>query len=101
MRLVPEDNVGRIEFYETHLSRWAERAAEIGTTEADVAELQGLADEARSAMIAQHRAQSTAQSATLRVNMAIEALARKGSNVVQQIRAKAATDGNAVYSLAI
>lgn len=100
MRLVPESNVGKIQFYSSRFGPWAERAAEIGADPALVATLAGQTEAARAAYKAQRAAQQAAQAATITMNLAIEEMARTGASIVQQIRAKASTSGDGVYSLA-
>jgi hypothetical protein len=100
MRLVPESNFERIQFFLTHLPGWVERAEEIGTTPEAVAELQAATEEARDALKAQQQAQMVAQSATLRMNSAIERMSRSGAAIVHQIRARAMQAGEGIYPLA-
>ena len=49
MHLVPETRIGKIEFYQTHLTFWAQDPPSIGLTSDAVDELQTLVDEARQA----------------------------------------------------
>ena len=100
MRLVPESNGKRIEFFSIRLEKWAEHAVEIGTSAEEVAALEAETAEARAALAAQRKAQDAARAATLRMNLAIEKMARRGAAIVQQIRARAMTSGEGVYSLA-
>lgn len=100
MRLVPEDNNGKIMFFTTRVGPWADHAAEIGTTVAEIAALDADVAEAREALLAQRMAQDAARSATQRLNRVIENMARRGSTIVQQIRTQAAVAGDAVYALA-
>lgn len=101
MRLVPEDNHGRIMFFRTHLERWMEHAAEIGTTPEEVALLQADFDEAQAAFAAHMEAQSAARTATARMNFAIEQMCKRGAAVVGQIRAAARVKGEGTYGLAM
>jgi hypothetical protein len=101
MRLVPESNDGKIEFFGSRLGTWAEHAAEIGTSPAEVAALDADVAEARAALLAQHQARSAAMAATQRLNAAVENMARRGATIVQQIRARAAVAGSAIYPLAL
>jgi hypothetical protein len=100
MRLVPESNGEKVEFYAVRVGRWAEHALEIGTSPADVAALEAETADARAALRAQRVAQNAARSATIRLNLAIEKMARRGAAIVQQIRARALTSGEGVFSLA-
>lgn len=100
MRLVPEDNYGRIGFFKSHLGPWMERALQIGTTPEEVALLQAAFDEAQDALAAHGRAQNAARSATMRMNQAMERMCRRGASIVGQIRSAARTGGVEVYTLA-
>ena len=100
MRLVPESNVGKIEFFTSRLDKWLANAAALGIDAAELAALEAEIHEARAAQLAQRMAQSAARSATLRRNLAIEKMSRRGAAIVQQIRAEASVAGAGVYSLA-
>lgn len=101
MRLVPEDNDGKITFFKAHVGRWMEHAGQIGTTPEEIALLQAEVDAARLALIEQSAAQDAARSATLRMNLAIEQMSRRGAMIVGQIRAAARRGGDQVYTLAV
>ena len=100
MRTVPRNPTDRILFYQIHATRWAENAAHIGVSEAQVAELETAVADAKAAMLRQHQARDAARSATLGLKSAMEKLSNIGSTLMLQIRAKAASAGGAVYSLA-
>ena len=101
MRLVPESNAGKIQFFTTHVGPWAEHAAEIGTSPEEVAALEAELADAKAAYAAQQAAQQAAMSATLRLNSAVERMARRGAAIIQQVRARAAVAGNTVYTTAL
>lgn len=88
MRVVPRNNQPQIQFFLTRLEQWADHAEEIGTTPEMVATLADQTEEARAALAAQQQAQAAAESATLRLRSALEAMAGTGAAVVSQIRAK-------------
>jgi hypothetical protein len=101
MRVVPKKHGPKIAFYKHRITRWAAHAAQIGTTAADVAELAAVTEEAREALAAQQAAQRVAQSATLRLHLAVEKMGTRGSAIIQQVRVRAATSGDdGVYGLA-
>jgi hypothetical protein len=101
MSLVPDAKADKIAFFETRLAPWADHAAEIGTSTEAVSNLTDKTNDARAAFIEQQAAQATAQSATLKMKMAIDAMATAGANIIRQIRTQAATTGDdGVYSLA-
>ena len=102
MRLVPESNAEKIEFFKLRAGPWAAHAAEIGTTAEEVAALDADVADAHAARAAQHAAQRAAVAATMRLNEAVERMARRGASIVQQIRAKAGLSGDpSVYVTAL
>jgi hypothetical protein len=100
MRVVPRNQSPQITFFTSHLPVWAERAEEIGTTPELVAQLQAQVDAAREAFKAKGEAAAAKRSATLKWKIAQEAMLNLGAAVIGQVRAKAATDGEGIYSLA-
>jgi hypothetical protein len=101
MSLVPDAKADKITFFQSRIASWTDHAAEIGTSPEAVADLMGKTNDARAALIEQGAAQDAAQSATLRLNIAIDAMATAGANIIKQIRTQAATTGDGgVYSLA-
>lgn len=100
MRTIPKKYAPKILFFETHLAPWAEHAEEIGTTDEMIALLAAQTAAAREAYQAQQRAITAAQSATLGFQIAREAMQKTGQSVIEQIRVKAAMEGNGVYALA-
>jgi hypothetical protein len=100
MSVVPSTLEAKIAFYEDHNPLWSTNAVAIGTTASEVTDLETKTTAARAAIEAQRAAQIAAQSATLALHDAVNAMAGAGSDIIKQIRAKAATDGNSVYVLA-
>jgi hypothetical protein len=101
MRLVPEDNFGRISFYRTRVATWIERAAEIGVSVEAAEALQTEADAAWEAYQAASRARVVAEAATSRMNDAIARMANSGAAAISQIRGTARLDGEQVYVRAL
>lgn len=100
MRLMPESNAEKITFCQTHLTPWADHAEEIGSSPEEIAALADLVQTAREAFNAKQRAEAAAQSATLAMRQAIDAMANAAATVVLKVRAKARQHGDAIYSLA-
>jgi len=101
MRLVPQQRVRRIEFYESHLHPWQAHAAEIGLTSTFVGELADLTAEARAAFLAHREAEEAAKAATQRFHNAVAAMQDKGAAAIRTIRNTAETQhAPNVYSLA-
>jgi hypothetical protein len=100
MSLVPDSKLGKISFYANRVDQWADRAAEIGTTPEQVAQLADFTAEAREAFDAQALAQQAAQAATLRLHNALEKMTTAGAQIILQVRSKASRDGDPIYALA-
>lgn len=100
MPVIPNDSVGKIEFCEQHTTVWGGVAVEIGTTSTAVTDLTTKTTAARAAYNAQQAAQSAAKAATNTFNMAVAAMAAAAQDIINQVRVKASTAGNSVYSLA-
>src|SRR4051794_14300421 len=100
MSVVPADIVAKIQYFEAHDAPWSDHASQIGTSTIEVAALAARTAAARAALAEQQSAQQAARAATLRLRLAMADMARSGSDIIKKIRAKAATDGEGVYSLA-
>jgi hypothetical protein len=100
MTVMPRDNVEKITFCENHTTVWAANAVGIGTTTTVVTDLTTKTTAARAAYNAQQAAQQAAKAATNTYYMAVRAMATAAQTIIDQVRVKAATAGDGVYSLA-
>jgi hypothetical protein len=100
MGVVPRNQAEKITYFQSHVDQFAAHAAEIGTTEAAVAELAARAEAARAAYAAAGAARQRARAATLDLKLALDALDAAGQSVLGQVRARAAVAGEAVYPVA-
>jgi hypothetical protein len=104
MAMVPETRAGKIQFYSSHLPKWAEAPESIGVTPEAVETLAGLVAEARAAYVAHTRAQIAARTATQTFHHKVREMHAGpggGAYVLQMIKAFAAsTDDPGVYSRA-
>lgn len=101
MRVVPENVVDKVQFFETRLDGWAANAEAIGTTPAIVEDVAMKAAAAREAYRQQQMAQEAARCATATFQIALAALSTAGSAVIAQVRARAQSTGDGgVYALA-
>lgn len=100
-KILPEGAVAKVAFFENHNPVWQSVAAGIGTTPGAVTALQTKTLAARNAYNAQQLLLDQAKAATQTFNDAVAAMTRAGSDIIKQVKAKAATDGNAVYTLAL
>ena len=100
MSVVPGEAVAKIQFFEDHQPQWSANAAEIGVAPTEVTELQAKTAAARTAYDQQQAAQLAARDATLKLRLAVEAMATAGGAIIKKVRATAQTDGPGVYALA-
>lgn len=100
MALVPSKKSDRIGFFETHIPTWMTNATAIGSTTADVTNVQTKTEAARTAYAAQLVAQAAAKTAVQACDEAVEAMLNAGMVVIEQVRTKARTAGDGVYTLA-
>lgn len=100
MRLVPESNNGKVDFYRLRLNAWQQHAETLGFSQERVAGLQSEVDAAEAALREQRLAQQAAKAATLNAQLAIERLCRTGSSMTKCIRARGDIEGNDVFVLA-
>jgi hypothetical protein len=100
MSLVPDGKSEKIEFFKARLDKWGLNASEIGTTVEAVEDLAELVEAAREALQAQQVAYAKAQSATLRLNVALEKMGTAGAAIIKQIRARADLAGVGIFPLA-
>ncbi len=99
--ILPPGAVARVEFFENHNPTWAANAVAIGTTAAAVTALTTKTTAARAAYNAQQLAQEQAKAATQTFRDAVTAMVGAGTDIIKQVKAKAATDGNSIYTLAL
>ena len=101
MRIVPKNQVPRIQFFELRVGRWAEHAEALGVPPDLVAELAAHTAAARDALKAKQAAENAARSATLRLKDAIAKMSTNGAAAIGFIGAKGMQPGgDGVYSLA-
>lgn len=104
MGVVPDSRLGKIEFYEAHISPWTTNAATIGLTPASVTALGTLTTAARNAFNAAEAARQAAKAATQAFYDAVRAMHNgpgAGADMIDTIRNYAETKNNPnVYTLA-
>jgi len=104
MRIVPETNRSRLEFYEAHLEPWSSDPASIGLSPSAVTALQTRATEAREAYEAHLAAQQAARAAASAFHDKVRALHADpgaGADMIQSIKNFASTtDDPGVYTRA-
>ena len=104
MGTTPNSRIGKIEFYESHISPWTTNAAGIGLSPTSVSGLASLTVDARAAYNAHVAAQDTARAATQAFYQAVAAMHSgpgAGSDMIGTIRNYAQTNNDPnVYTLA-
>lgn len=100
-KIVPQSPIGKIEFYENHVADWAAKAVAIGTTAGLVTTLATQTEAARAAYQTHLLAQEQSRAATQNYYTAVREMNGTGTDIIQQVKAKAATDGDDIYTLAL
>lgn len=104
MGVVPDNRLGKIEFYEAHLTPWTANAAAIGLTPASVTALGALTTAARSAYNAHVAALEAARAATANFYDKVRSMHNgpaAGADMIQTIKTYAQTKNDPnVYVLA-
>lgn len=104
MSIVPKSNVGKLEFYESHISPWATNAASIGLEVAEVTALgtaTGAARMAYNEMMAARNASKAATQNFYDMVAAMHSAPGRGSDMIDTIKNFAqTTDDPNVYTLA-
>ena len=101
MSIVPSTDIGRITFYEAHISGWTATPAVIGLTAADCTALAPLIINARKAYNDQQVALEAAKAATMTMHNNVLLMHALGSADIAKIKAFAESSHNpAVYALA-
>jgi hypothetical protein len=99
--ILPHGPVQRVEFFESRQDDWQANATGIGTTTTAVTALTAKVTAARDAYNAQQLAFAQAKAATQTFKDAVAAMTLAGTEIIKAVKAKAATGGNAVYTLAL
>ena len=100
MSLIPPTIDGKIQYFQSKNSPWSLNHAAIGTTSAAVTALAGKVTLAQAKLAAAVAAREAAKNATTDLHLAVRDMVGAGSDIIKQIRAKAAVDGEGVYVLA-
>ena len=94
MGVIPNTRVGKIEFFESHISPWTEHVADIGLTAGSVANLTSLTEAARASFLAAEEARQASKAATEAFYTAVAAMAKSGTSMVETIRVYADVNNN-------
>ncbi len=101
MGLISQSKIGKIQFFQSKVAPWTTNAVAIGTSAAEVTAMEAKLTAAQDAMNDQIAAYAAAETATNALDNAIDALMNAGTDIIKQIRTKAAiVGGDSVYNLA-
>ena len=100
MALIPNTKSGKVAFFQSKVEPWTDNATLIGTSAPEVAAMATKVTAAADAIAAQIAAKAAAETATAAADNAVAALMTAGSDIIKQIRTKAAISGDSVYELA-
>ena len=100
MSLLPPGMKERIIWYEAHIAQFQANAVAIGSSVAETTTLAGKISAARDNLTTQQTAIQAAKTSTETLRTSVDAMMVAGSNLIQKVRTKAATDGDGIYALA-
>ncbi|MEQ8845219.1 MAG: hypothetical protein RIB58_10230 [Phycisphaerales bacterium] len=102
MALLPDDRLGRIEFFEERIAQWTAEAANIGLSPEQVADLELRTQSARAAYAAANLAATKRKAATAKLRTEADTMRVLGSALLATIKAYAeATEDPSVYEKAL
>ncbi|MEZ0265336.1 MAG: hypothetical protein ACAI43_11465 [Phycisphaerae bacterium] len=101
MKLVPADDAGAIGFFASRSTLWNTNAVGMGSTAPIITAMNARTSAAQAKLTAATAARNAAKTATEELRAAIRAMRQAGSEVIKQVRTKAAVDhSDAPYYLA-
>src|SRR5688572_8068571 len=100
MSTVPLGKNDKISYYEEHAPIFVANAAALGVDPAAAADLQTKTTSARGSFNTQQTAKTSARTAVGNCNIAVKAMSDAGADIIRQIRATAAVEGDSIYTLA-
>jgi hypothetical protein len=100
MPIVPKNPTAKVAFYASKTTGWASSAVAIGTTTSAVSDLTTKVSSAQTKIAAALAAKEAAKNAVADADLAVKDMAHAGAAIIQQIKAKAAVSGPAIYILA-
>ena len=101
MPVLPKSRVAEIEWAEERKTLWNTNSVAMGSSALTVTAWEALVDDARAKYQARNEKENAAKAATTDYNMAILAMVNATSDIIKQVKTKAALDGNdTAYSLA-
>jgi hypothetical protein len=100
-QIVPTSRLGKLSFYEAHLSPWAVNAAALNFSVDQINDITALTDAARAAYTAKEAAADAAKAATEAFYESVANMHNLGSGLISSVKTKAKLDDNpGLYQLA-
>lgn len=100
MGIEPRKVADRITFWTDHIPPFTTNAVAIGTTVLAVDDLETKTEAAATALSARNTARQALKSANANLRTAVSAMSSAGMGIVENVRSKARTGGDAIYDLA-
>lgn len=95
MTIIPKSKSAQVQFCENHIHAWADHAARLGLSEAQIAAFEAATTAARAAYEAARIAMDAAKSAVLEQDLAIAEAVRQARGLIKVIKGTAATSDDA------
>jgi hypothetical protein len=100
MGVMPEKKVEKLGWCEAHVEPFTDNAVAIGSSAPAVADFSTKTTAARAAYVVKQAAEEAVRNANANFDLALLAATTAAADIIKQVRAKAATDGDAIYTLA-
>jgi hypothetical protein len=100
MPIMPDKKIDKLGFCEAHVEPWTDNAVPMGSSAPAVADFSTKTTAARAAYTVKQAAEEALRNANNDFNMALAAATTAAADIIKQVRAKAATSGNSIYTLA-
>jgi hypothetical protein len=100
MGVMPDTKSGKLEFCEAHVTPFTANAVAIGTTVLAATDFSTKTTAARAAFVVKQAAEEAVRNANGNFDIALLAATTSAADIIKQVRAKAATSGNSIYTLA-
>jgi hypothetical protein len=100
MGVMPDKKVEKLGFCEAHVAPWTTNAVAMGSTVLAVTDFSTKTTAARTAYTAKQAAEEAVRNANADFDIALLAATTAAADIIKSVRAKAATSGDSIYTLA-
>lgn len=100
MAIMPDKKIEKLGWCEAHVTPWTDNAVAIGSSAAAVTDFSTKVTTARAAYVTKQAAEEAVRNANGDFDMALNAATTAAADIVKSVRAKAATSGDSIYTLA-